>query len=374
MDSYKDEFLKNINTTQVFNFLKQNNITSTITKNLHLYTDAENYFNNLNKKRNFCLFGDVNKSYLNNKTHKNSSLKLNFFFEQVPVKSDNINNNTLGGFLSNKFFNKEFFEKSNHALNNLILLNGFGFSDKSITHNNNYLVGGGVESKIFKTSLWRKTQPILDQKNVYINNLISNKTSNATRSFFINFYLRGVFLEQKTNSNVKHSDLDDDNRVVKKNVGKTTPIRVLKKPTTSVFFNNSHEDMLNFNDLLLFRFNDKVPTITNKPIKPTVYLTFKQKRYNQRTSIGKKSTIFFNKDLNKNQTYSGNPFLKDMSIIEENFGNPTRQYRLLKKAKNRLDTTKVANWNRLLRSRRVLVLPAHVNITVITNSFDIIHS
>jgi heme/copper-type cytochrome/quinol oxidase subunit 2 len=47
---------------------------------------------------------------------------------------------------------------------------------------------------------------------------------------------------------------------------------------------------------------------------------------------------------------------------------------LVKKAKSRLDTTRVASWNRLLRSRRVLVLPAHVNITVITNSFDVVHS
>jgi hypothetical protein len=84
--------------------------------------------------------------------------------------------------------------------------------------------------------------------------------------------------------------------------------------------------------------------------------------------------MFFDKDLKKNQSYSGNPFLKNMSIIEENFGNPTRQYRMVKKAKSRLDTTRVATWNRLLRSRRVLVLPAHINITVITNSFDIVHS
>ena len=54
--------------------------------------------------------------------------------------------------------------------------------------------------------------------------------------------------------------------------------------------------------------------------------------------------------------------------------NPTKQYKLLKKAKNRAEKFNVRNWNRLLRSRRVLVLPAHVNITVITNSFDIVHS
>jgi hypothetical protein len=32
-----------------------------------------------------------------------------------------------------------------------------------------------------------------------------------------------------------------------------------------------------------------------------------------------------------------------MSIIEDNFGNPTKQYRMVKKAKTRVDNTRVAN-------------------------------
>jgi cytochrome c oxidase subunit 2 len=47
---------------------------------------------------------------------------------------------------------------------------------------------------------------------------------------------------------------------------------------------------------------------------------------------------------------------------------------MVKKAKNRLDQTSINTWNRLLRSKRILVLPAHVNITAITNSYDIVHS
>jgi len=95
-------------------------------------------------------------------------------------------------------------------------------------------------------------------------------------------------------------------------------------------------------ELLRLRFNEQKPTVAHKPVRPTIYLTFKQKRYNQRTNVSKKTQIFFDKDLKKNQTYSGNPFLKDAAIIEENFGNPTRQYRMVKKAKSRLDTTKVS--------------------------------
>jgi hypothetical protein len=112
----------------------------------------------------------------------------------------------------------------------------------------------------------------------------------------------------------------------------------LKCPKNDFFFVNSGVDSI---ELLRFRFNEKKPTLANKPVRPTVYLTFKQKRYNQRTNISKKTTMFFDKELNKSQTYSGNPFLKDLSIIEENFGNPTRQYRMVKKAKSRVDTTRV---------------------------------
>lgn len=86
----------------------------------------------------------------------------------------------------------------------------------------------------------------------------------------------------------------------------------------------------------------KKPSLSKKPVRETIYLTFKQKRYNQRNNIGEKNVSFFNKNENVNKEYSGNPFLKDLSIIEENYGNPTRQYRMLKKAKSRLDTTKVS--------------------------------
>jgi hypothetical protein len=120
-------------------------------------------------------------------------------------------------------------------------------------------------------------------------------------------------------------------------------LRLLKCPNSDTFFRDSISSQLDTNvELLRLRFNEQKSTLANKPVRPTIYLTFKQKRYNQRTNISKKTQVFFDKDLKKNQTYSGNPFLKDASIIEENFGNPTRQYRMVKKAKSRLDTTRVS--------------------------------
>jgi hypothetical protein len=145
----------------------------------------------------------------------------------------------------------------------------------------------------------------------------------------------------KTRNTIQHPDLDDETRIVKRSAGKNTPIRILKCPNSD-FFLKPDLTATNNTELFRFRFNEHKPTIANKPIRPTVYLTFKQKRYNQRTNIGKKTQMFFDRDLKKTQNYSGNPFLKNLSIIEENFGNPTRQYRMVKKAKSRLDTTRVA--------------------------------
>ena len=246
-------------------------------------------------------------------------------------------------------------------------------SGKTQTFKKDLLFVSGFDEKIFKQTPFKKSQLLNSKKNkptlVTSGFEIINTWNNLDGDSFLNFFKNEVL---NTNT-IIHPDLDDETRTIKRNSGKNTPIRVLKCPSTDLFFKDSLVQN-NEIELFRFRFNEQKPTLANKPVRPTVYLTFKQKRYNQRNNIGKKTQMFFNKELQKTQSYSGNPFLKDMAIIEENFGNPTRQYRLVKKAKSRLDTTRVASWNRLLRSRRVLVLPAHINITVITNSFDVVHS
>ena len=297
-----------------------------------------------------------------NTTYNNSMFQKNFFFLKQ--------NNTIKK-ISNIFNDNIFFEKK---INTQFFLKTIEKKNFTEDFKNNYLntvLNNNLNLKQFsKINDFKLTTKSIRPDN---GNFVDYNTTN----FFKNLettnknQLNNFLNITNKNNNIQHSDLDDEIRPIKRNSGKNVPFRVLKQPKNTLFINSNQGDNL---ELFRFRFNKKITTTANKPIKPTVYLTFKQKRYNQRNNISKKTILFLNKDSSNNQTYSGNPFLKNMSIIEENFGNPTRQYRLLKKAKSRLDTTKVANWNRLLRSRRVLVLPAHVNITVITNSFDIVHS
>lgn len=54
--------------------------------------------------------------------------------------------------------------------------------------------------------------------------------------------------------------------------------------------------------------------------------------------------------------------------------NPFNYYKAVRSAKLRTDLLSVTLARRLLRTKRTLVLPAHTNITVITNSYDVVHS
>jgi len=276
VDAYKFEFTENLNTTTLKNTFDFKNL-------------------NLNSTINFLSFNDVFDS---------SELSTNSFL-----------------FLDSFFFKK----KSN-----------FDEGSKSQFFKNDLIFYSLVEDKAVKQNLFKHKQLVNDKKNTpdLLNGLGLKTWLSSSNDSFYNFFSNGFF--KKINV-IQHTDLDDENRTVKRNSGKTTPLRVLKNPNSDFFFSNTDKSL----ELLRFRFNETVPTIANKPVRPTVYLTFKQKRYNQRTNIGKKTSSFFNRDLKKTQTYSGNPFLKDAAIIEENFGNPTRQYRMVKKAKSRLDTTRV---------------------------------
>lgn len=319
-----------------------------------------------NKKNRFNISSPVD-------VYKSEFLKnanLTFYHNFLNGKNLFVNNNTHNTTTDLSTFT---------MLDNFLSLDKSNFleSGKKNSFNSDLLFISLSDDSFLKQNFFKKTQLVGEKKQkpiLPISDFNQIKTWGVSDvDSFNNFFKNSVLGESFYKDVTQHPDLDDETRIVKRNSGKNTPIRVLKCPNSDFFFKSSLIESNNI-ELFRFRFNEQKSTIANKPIRPTVYLTFKQKRYNQRTNIGKKTQMFFDKDLKKNQNYSGNPFLKNMSIIEENFGNPTRQYRMVKKAKSRLDTTRVATWNRLLRSRRVLVLPAHINITVITNSFDIVHS
>jgi len=102
----------------------------------------------------------------------------------------------------------------------------------------------------------------------------------------------------------------------------------------------------------------------------------KQKRYARKKTIAPR-TIFKKDETGKKTTkvkFSGRMSLFNNEVFQENYADATKQYRMFRKNKKRYENTSVLLSRRMLRTRRTLVLPAHVNLTAITNSYDVIHS
>jgi len=200
----------------------------------------------------------------------------------------------------------------------------------------------------------------------------SYKNLKKTNLFLFNFLEKSLENKQYDNL-ITHSDLDDNSRWAKRSFGKNSPLRLVKYPVSDENFSNT---------LFKLRFNDSESALKHKTVPNTTYLTLKQKRYKRRKKIPlyTKSVKTFDMNpitglsLNKKSKISSKLFLKDNSLLIDNIDDSTRQYRMLKKNKSRNELIPVVYSKRLLRVKRTLVIPAHVNITAITNSYDVCHS
>lgn len=201
----------------------------------------------------------------------------------------------------------------------------------------------------------------------------SLKTTNVWQ-----FLIQNVKNNQTSKVNFfSHSDLNDNSRWLRRSLGNNSPVRIIKLPINLVndVYNTAAAETDSV-DLFRIRFNNNDTTIKHKSIPYSTFLTIKQKRYKRKKAIP--LTIKYYKDEFGNKTKkvktASKPFLLNNSIFIEDFGDPTKQYRLLKKNKVRTEVVPVTLAKRLLRVKRTLILPAHMNITFITNSYDVIHS
>lgn len=138
-----------------------------------------------------------------------------------------------------------------------------------------------------------------------------------------------------------------------------------------------------------------LPVSTSKlEAKPRLYENFlvrKQKRYKLRKSIPPKKVTLSRSLIRGLNTRlrEGSPeieeVLKDINVktlmnkerkivMSRDGSLPKKKYKMFKLNKKKTDVNNLNINRRMLRTRRTLVLPAHVNLTAVTNSFDVIHS
>lgn len=179
-------------------------------------------------------------------------------------------------------------------------------------------------------------------------------------------------------------DVLESSLLLKRPQGNVSPIRFIKNTffelsdlnTTLTATSNANEQ--NF-DLFRLRYNDNQVNVAQKPLPHTTYLTFKQKRYKRKKIIPNLNRFTYDEDGQKSKKpkFSYKALLLNNAIIEDSSNlkfNVSQDYRMFKKNKIRSENFSVVTSRRLLRTKKILVIPAHINMTIISNSYDVVHA
>lgn len=192
----------------------------------------------------------------------------------------------------------------------------------------------------------------------------------------------------KSSNLILSSNVEETVRFYRKKSGTHDPVTI--RPS---YISDSSLESIKNRDSGLFYL--KMPTHTGdiepKPKLHENFLVRKQKRYKVRKKITPKKFTLSRKvikglnDIIVPGSEKIEPVMKetkakllinrDRSIdMPTNGETPTLKYKVFKLNKKKTDSVNLNVNRRMLRTRRTLVLPAHVNITAVTNSFDVIHS
>jgi len=207
-----------------------------------------------------------------------------------------------------------------------------------------------------------KYKPSLNLNNVILN--FSKNKINLNEEFksFLN-YTPDLKMNGELNF-LKFITHEESNKDVKLSLGKPNPISLIKIPVSK--YND-------YTNLFKFRYNDLNSNLNQRNVSKVPYFAFKQVRYKRRKLIPTVTKQYTDIDF-LNKTTKGNFYLKNQYSIETDLKTPTTHYRMLRKNRFRNEKLNVAVSKRLLRVKKTLVLPTHVNIAAITNSYDVVHS
>ncbi len=123
-----------------------------------------------------------------------------------------------------------------------------------------------------------------------------------------------------------------------------------------------HKRSLKKKIMLTYKINKS--DATNKIPQPEQFWGFRQKRY-------KKLRMF---KFQKNTKYDNKSYTKIENFSEKTDIDKYNLYTSVRTNKYKNEMIPVTLARRLLRTKRTLILPAHINITLITNSYDVVHS
>ena len=164
----------------------------------------------------------------------------------------------------------------------------------------------------------------------------------------------------------------------------TKPLRIVKGilNTHVLELIKASNEPLSANFLFVPQFESNSNGLASKPDHGELLWGFKQKKYKRLQKFKYTNSVEYNpktfspistKGEYSNLTLKSN-LLTGMTEDGVNSSSAYNYQKAIKYNRHRSELVPVTLARRLLRTKRTLVLPAHTNITVITNSYDVVHS
>lgn len=178
----------------------------------------------------------------------------------------------------------------------------------------------------------------------------------------------------------------DDTADVMSNILENTnckPLRIVRGVINQHNLNSilSSEEPINKPIVFVTKFNKELGSLSIKAEDGEPLWGFKQKRYKRLQKFVFGFPVEYDpitlEPISSSQTISPLTLKSTLrtSLTTEDFIQKSFNYQnSIKYNRQRSELVPVNLARRLLRTKRTLVLPAHVNITVITNSYDVVHS
>jgi len=293
------------------------------------------------------------------KFEQEDKTNFNLVQETLPV----VFNKSAGKDIQYELFSRKFLKNFwNIELSFLHTENSF--NKKPVTYRTTTQLNYGLVQNLINGSGQEEFNNVLknninsfNKLNKFFNKIFSLKTNN--------------WLKKNQYNYLTHTIHEESNREIKNTLGKAPALTLVKLPVdklNALFDTNQY--------MFKLRFNDKNSTLTNKNIVKTPYFAFKQQRYKSRKLIPMTTRKFT--DINNNtdleQSVKNNFTLSNQYSIETDVKSPEKYYRMFRKNRTRDEKMPVLVSKRLLRVKKTLVLPTHINITAVTNSYDVVHS
>lgn len=251
----------------------------------------------------------------------------------------------------------------------------FNILDKNIKKeklfNNNFY---NIETKPYYKNTFMSLEIREDEPERPIVFLVKNTITNLVKHHALNLLTRAMFLPfgEKQIQFVEHNkktQILEASRVFKRVQDVVDPVFASKATIFSGFFTPGEHDYIQV------KFN-QVRSVKKKLEPLQNFLVIKQKRYKLKQGIPVRVKLF-RTNIGKptvDMRTLGYPYLQDFSTFKFYDTMPIENYKLFKKNKVTSELIDAQLARRLLRTRKTLVLPAHVNLTLITNSYDVVHS